>query len=406
MKIVSLQAQNILRLKAIHIQADGKNVTLEGVNGSGKTSVLRCIEMGLGGKTLMAEKPIHDGATEGKIVLDLGDFVVTRTFGEGGKTNLVVSSKEGAKYPSPQAILDGLIGKLTFDPLEFSRMEPAKQNQTLKDLVGLDFTQIELAKKVAYDSRTLINRDIKALEVKLAGKASHIGLPSSPVSVSDLMVKLEEARQINSAIEKRRNAYAELKAKQDTMRAQVAKLKKEIEALTEEGKKNTSKLEQEAEFFADDHSVDLAPISEQINTADTVNQKLRENAQLAKDEAAMKDLTKKADAFSDIIVKCDADKQKALADAKFPLPGLGFSESGVTLNGHPFEQASQAERIQTSAAIGIALNPKLRVLMIRDASLIDKKGMRVLADMAQTKDCQLWLERVSDKEEVSVLIEE
>ena len=147
MKIVSLQAQNILRLKAIHIQADGKNVTLEGVNGSGKTSVLRCIEMGLGGKTLMAEKPIHDGETEGKIVLDLGDFVVTRTFGEGGKTSLVVSSKEGAKYPSPQAILDGLIGKLTFDPLEFSRMEPAKQNQTLKDLVGLDFSQIEMAKK-------------------------------------------------------------------------------------------------------------------------------------------------------------------------------------------------------------------------------------------------------------------
>jgi hypothetical protein len=40
-------------------------------------------------------------------------------------------------------MLDALLGKLSFDPLGFMRLEPAKQFETLKSLTGVDTSKIE-----------------------------------------------------------------------------------------------------------------------------------------------------------------------------------------------------------------------------------------------------------------------
>ena len=49
MRILSLTAKNILRLKAAHIKPDGSTVIVGGKNAAGKTSVLQCISMALEG---------------------------------------------------------------------------------------------------------------------------------------------------------------------------------------------------------------------------------------------------------------------------------------------------------------------------------------------------------------------
>src|SRR3990172_5374450 len=137
MKIIELQSENIERLKAVRIKPDGSLVQSTGKNGAGKTSVLDSITMALAGGDVIPEKPIREGENKAKIVVDLGDIKVTRTWTGNDKTYLAVETKEGAKYPSPQALLDILTGKLSFDPLEFARMEPNKQVETLRQLVGI-----------------------------------------------------------------------------------------------------------------------------------------------------------------------------------------------------------------------------------------------------------------------------
>ena len=118
MKIIKLVTQNVKRIKAVEITPEGSLVVIGGNNAQGKTSVLDSIMYALGGASTLPPKPLRQGAKKGKVVLDLGEIKVTRTI--TSKTNqLVVESADGEKYTSPQAILDKLTGKLTFDPLTF-----------------------------------------------------------------------------------------------------------------------------------------------------------------------------------------------------------------------------------------------------------------------------------------------
>ena len=55
-------------------------------------------------------------------------------------------------------------------------------------------------------------------------------------------------------------------------------------------------------------------------------------------------------------------------------------------------------------AVGLAVNPKLRVLLIRDGSLLDEDNFATIAAMAEEADAQVWIERVGEGAECSVII--
>ena len=137
MRIISLTTSNTLRLSAVHIQPDGSLVVIGGRNAQGKSSVLNSISMALGGAKLCPPEPVKRGAAKSVTRLDLGELVVERTITADGHNYLKVSNAAGAEQKSPQAILDRLTGKLSFDPLEFSRMAPKQQVETLRALTGL-----------------------------------------------------------------------------------------------------------------------------------------------------------------------------------------------------------------------------------------------------------------------------
>ena len=53
------------------------------------------------------------------------------------------------------------------------------------------------------------------------------------------------------------------------------------------------------------------------------------------------------------------------------------------------------------------MNPELRVLLIRNGSLLDGDSMKSLAEFAAANDAQVWIEVVtSSKDGVSVFIED
>lgn len=139
MHITELRAENIKRLVAVRVKPDGSLVVVGGNNGQGKTSLLDSIAMALGGKDLMPAEPLRRGAEKGQITVTLDDgATIKRTLTSGGGGQLTVTNADGARYPTPQKLIDGLVGKLSFDPLSFSRMESKAQAATLRALVGLD----------------------------------------------------------------------------------------------------------------------------------------------------------------------------------------------------------------------------------------------------------------------------
>lgn len=424
MNIVSLNAENILRLEAVSIQADGKNVILSGKNGSGKTSVMRCIEIALGGKGMMAEKTIREGQKEGSIEIDLGDIkAVCRVYiaksGQEERTIKLVS-KEGASFPSPQAMLDKLVGQLTFDPLAFSRLDPLKQSETLRRLVGLDFKEIDREAKEAYDQRTVLNREINQKESLVQSLPHYDSVPDEEQSVEDIIKRLRVAEEHN-----RKRADLE---KMATLTDGIATAKAECLQSLQQQIAHTRRVLEELEAQIKPLETEIAIANENANTAcaafdafkpisvddflgqianlQETNRKVRANATRKATATEAQALVKKADGLTDKLEKLGIEKKELLESAKFPVAGLSFTESGVVYNSLPFEQASAGEQLRVSAAIGMALNPKLKILMIRDASLLDDEAMAVLAAQAHEKGYQLWLERVGTGKEVSVLIEE
>ena len=85
---------------------------------------------------------------------------------------------------------------------------------------------------------------------------------------------------------------------------------------------------------------------------------------------------------------------EAVEKAALPIPGLSLANGQVSLDGVPFGQASDAEQLRASCAIAMRDNAKLRVLRVRDGSLLDDDSMQLLArDGKCDADFQIWVER-------------
>lgn len=413
--IIGLEATNVKRLRAIEITPNPKEntVIIGGRNGQGKSSVLDSIMYALAGKSTLPEMPIREGAASGKIAVDLGEFVVTRTLTQAGGT-LVVKPKDGDAYKSPQAILDSLCGNLSFDPLAFTREKPEKQLETLRKLVGLDFTAQDKAHDDLYNQRTNVNREVTQLKARLATMPKHEGAPESQVSVSALMAELEAANKTNGENRSKRMALGADRDSFDKAERAVRATEAEIEKLharlaqEKETRLGISKRLQESEAIVSALTdIDTAPITAKIKGAETVNAQVRANTARAEVIESLADKEKDASKLSFKIDEIKEDKAKKLAAAKFPLPELSFDDSRVLLNGKPFTQGSAAEQLRASVAIGLALNPKLRVILIRDGSLLDDDSMADIARLASEKGAQIWIERVcTEASECTLLIED
>jgi hypothetical protein len=116
------------------------------------------------------------------------------------------------------------------------------------------------------------------------------------------------------------------------------------------------------------------------------------------------------EAQSDALTKAredrEAAKRAAIAAAKLPVDGISFGDGEILLDGVPFDQASDAEQLRASIAIAMASNPKLRVIRVRDGSLLDADALKLLAEMADERDYQCWVERVSSDGKVGFVLED
>ena len=95
-----------------------------------------------------------------------------------------------------------------------------------------------------------------------------------------------------------------------------------------------------------------------------------------------------------------------MREAKLPVPGLELTEEEILLNGQPFNQGSDAEQLRVSIAVAGALNPRLRVIRVRDGSLLDAKSMAALSEYAEEHDLQVWVETVASNRQTAVVIED
>ena len=450
MKILALEASNFKRISVVRIAPDGNLVQITGKNGQGKTSVLDSIYVALAGMAGFKEqtKPIRKGQQKATIKLDLGEYVVTRTFheakGSGNlTTQLEVTNKEGFTAPEPQKMLDALLSSLAFDPLSFDRAKPREQFDMVRSLVsGFDFDANAEKRKKAFENRTTVNRQAKEAEAAAASVAVSVDLPDAPIDEAALTKALADAGAVNADIEKRRNnrdaakaiisdlrlkielldsnlegTYGKIGAGYDSLIAEVDEEMKRLvekrerlvnsrEADLNQAREDVAKAKKDGETRVAEiqSKLDAAPelpdpvdteaLATELTRARAVNADIRKREERDGHLTRLKGLVDRSKALTAEIEAADKAKAAAVSAASLPVEGLTFGDDEILLDGLPLTQASDAARLRTSCAIGMALNPKLRILRVRDGSLLDEDGLKLLAAMADEHDTQVWVERV------------
>lgn len=406
MKIIKLKAENIKKLRAVEITPDGNVVKISGRNAQGKTSTLDSIWWALGGEKAIQGQPIRQGADKGRINVDLGDIVVERRFTQKGST-LTVSNADGAKFSSPQKMLDELVGRLTFDPLAFMRMDPKKQAETLRDLCGLDFTKLDSQRKHTFDERTLVNRQAKDLKAQLDAVVVPADAPDQEVDVADLAAQLQRGAEHNRRIEDERAELSRQQEKLEQVEGLIAQLRQELADAERARDDLRVDINNRKVALEPKQPVDLSGIHSQIENAKAINDAARARQHQQQLSGRHQEATAEADRLTARLQEIDDTKARMIREAALPVAGLGFDEDGgITFNGVPLNQASGAEQLRVSVAMAMSLNPKLRVLRITDASLLDSSSWKVIEELASAGDYQVWAECVDESGKVGIYIED
>lgn len=405
LRVVKLSAENYKRLSAVEItpDLDAATVTIAGRNAQGKSSVLDAIWAALSNtaaaRGTTTTRPIRDGEKTARVTVDLGDIIVTRKW-EGDKNTLIVESADGARFPSPQKMLDDLIGRLSFDPLAFASLPAKAQQAELLNLVELPFNPVELAakRKGLFDQRADIGREGKQLKGQLDGyPLPAADLPETELSVSQLVSELRAAQgQEQARVDAERGAE------------RAARVIAEAEETLKIARRDLEVAQERLTGLPEmrDLAASLSAIETQIDNAESINNSVRTEAERKRIEEKSNAKRLEYKSLTSQLEQLDKSKSDALSNAKFPVDGLGFDDDGVTYNGVPFAQASSAERLRVSVAMAMALNPKIRVIRIADGSLLDSENLAVIEAMAAEQGFQVWIEVVDETGAIGVVIED
>lgn len=414
LKIISLQVSNVKKIKAIRVETNGNPmVIVGGENEAGKSSLLDSIVMAFAGKRAIPADPVRHGQDLGQIDIDLGHYKVTRTIQPNGKTELVVRSAGGARASSPQALLDGFLGAISFDPLAFSRMPPKDQAELLRKLTGLDFKAVDDQRAVLFEQRTIVNREVNSLHAQLGAMVLTEGADEE-MSISDLVAQIgaEELKErklteVHAKINSSAAGGKVMAGKIEGLKAQAAALAKTIQSEEE----HLELLRAQHRTMVENaltmpETGDIVELREKLSGAEAFNKQVRannEHAELSKQHAAK---VLQAEECSANILEIDEGKAKALAETKMPVPGLAFTDDGVTMDGNLWQNLASSQQLRASVAIGLAQNPQLKVMLVRDGSLLDTNGKALMREMAEKAGAQIWMECVGNDADVSVLIED
>lgn len=422
-RISKLEIRNFKTIEVLEVDIDpeGNVIQIGGGNGDGKTTWMDAIEATLGGKRGICSEPIKRGEDKAFVRTTLSDGMVSERTFTPEKSVLTLTRESGAVQKSPQKFLDERWSAASADPLKFSRDEPAMRLSALREFSGVDFTELDDKYDGAFEKRKNLKKDLKQAEAEFRALPFHKEAPEEELDKStqlkimkDAEAARDEAAQAHLEAQELGSKLAQLRADRDSLQQSIKLAKEDLKRMEDEAETypvhiGAAKDEHSAAIDLAAKRADQVPDTEEIaamlSHMDETNQQVRENQARAAVE-------KEVGLYKEQIAECDGilkgikgEKSQLLSKAKLPVPGIGFGDKDVTINDLPWDQASGAERLRTSIAMALALNSEIAVLLVRDASLIDKNSMLMIKEMADDADAQIFLEVVRDDDSVQFVME-
>lgn len=446
MKVTELSVENFKRITSVAVRLNQHVTEISGPNGAGKSSYIDALWVLLKGKKVAPTEPIRKGAERCRIRGRIGEYLVTRIF-KRTRTDEVTTElrieRDNESMPPTEAFMRSLIGDHMLDPGDFIGLKADEKFDVFRSFVpGIDFKAIANQNRQDYERRTDVNR--LAREASAAAHMINVpeGTPTAQVDRAALVQQLQEAGEANAEIERRRanrekivGQIAQLRevhagadarfnvfmterqaicdTRVDELLAQMERLKSQIEVAQQVSKEEI--LKRSAEIAVESvnaldqanelqsrldaagalpPAIDTQALVAKITEAERANENVvklqtREKHEKTADryEAESLEITARMEAREKI-------KQEAIAAAQLPVAGITFGDGEVFLDGVPFDQASTAQKFRVGVAIAVAKNPTLRLVWVRDASLLDDHSYELIGKLAAEFDCQILLETV------------
>ena len=406
MRRTELHVENVKRIKAVDITPKEDLVILEGKNRQGKSSVLDGIAMLLGGQKLVPEDAVRKGEEKAVVTAKVGDFVITREWKNPFQSTLKVRPADGAQVSSPQAFLEEKLSHVALEVLDFLAMNDEDRIRLFRKITGLELGDLDERYQAAYNDRRDYNRD---LDQAKKARADLGELPAAPEKARSMA----EIRKEYAEKEKENNNKAHVKYTIDVggeaMERHMEAIKEYEKKLVEE-RRALEALEKEIknklEVWANMPEHNLQDLKLEMDHAEGLLKNAGMIQRAMELDGRINEAVNKAAAQNDKMQRLKDEKELKIKAAVMPIAGLEFDGEEIKYKGIHIDQTSQAEKIMIGLAIGIKEKPEIRILMVRNGSLLDKESMDTIKKVAKDNDFQVWIERVADGKGNELFIED
>lgn len=427
-RIIKLVGKNVLPLKAFSIVPGGSVVKITGANDAGKTALLKCIWMAMGGKKEIPDDAIREGQDKGFVELTIGEgdeiectvrLVLTRRADGSIKPHdIILKDAKGRTISSPMAAIRDMLGfgRGQFDPLVFRDAKPAEQVEMLKVALGLDFSELDAEADKQYAKRTEVNNNAKTLGAQIPEVDPDA--PDAEVSVAELSAKHKAAVQDKQFNTDRLKGIADSEKDESDEKDILNDLNNELDALT----KKVAAAEQEiikqhqvikdcGRLVADAAAIpikeveDTEAIEERIKNVEADNAKARAKIRHGELTQQVDELKAAAEVLTGALGMIKVTKAKMIADADFPIPGVAIEGSEIQINGHPLANQGSAAQLRFGTLLVIKSDPKFRVVTIDEGlGKLDDESLEMLGVLMDEYTFQAWLTGPYERGEGCIVI--
>lgn len=412
--LLGLLIENFKRIGLVTLEFEpgGGLIEFTGKNGQGKSSAIDAFLSALNWSEFHPDKPIKNGSKRSKVQLKLGnrsvELTVELTVTEGGKS-LKVFDSAGKELGSPAGLVGGLTGAM-IDPVKFLGLKPKEQINYMLEVTGLQAKADEIAaRRSKTDSEyTVVNADKRRLTGLLDSlPAPSAGLPETPHDLSEIDNQIDALAGKHAEYAKLQNditmAEREVQRSLDdiaSVEQQLATLKQTLE----QRKKNLEAVLVAAKAFT--APPDPSELRAQRQNLAAENEKLAASLQWKTVRAELSAKEQELDVLTDRKKALDGEKAALLSSGELGIDGLTFSEDSLFYNGVPLNDCSDSEKIRIAMQIAMQDQGKLKLVIIREGSLIDTDGKRLIHQIATEKGVRVIAEVVDSTGEYGIVFEE
>ncbi|MBA7578610.1 hypothetical protein ES708_20475 [subsurface metagenome] len=225
-------------------------------------------------------------------------------------------------------------------------------------------------------------------------------VPKGLVSINELNIELEEAQDFNEVWNAKAEGIKASEAMIEGIGEDIVELEQKIEDSKKEQDRHRGLIKGADKYIKENTPIQTGKIRNKIDSAEEENEIFRANE---RNKEAEKKCNQEIAVYEKQTAKINELRMSKNADlrkAKFPLPELKVTTAGTFFNDIPIKQLSSSENMKVAMSIAMALNEKFKVILVKEASLLDKENLKVIREMAKDGGYQVWLEMVSDTGEM------